>query len=133
MLRTATFLFLSVILIACAGSRGGTSSESAVSYSKINVTELSESVEGMTAFQVVRLHKPEWIGNRRGRFTYSRAQVYLDGSDTPFGGVSALKSLSASKVRSIERLPAVEAQHRFGDGTAAGALVVRTKANSTQS
>jgi hypothetical protein len=87
----------------------------------------------MNAFQLVRTYKPEWIGNRRGQTRYSRANVYLNGSETPFGNVFSLKSLSASRIQSIERLSAVEAQHRFGDGNSDGALLVRTKSGNSQS
>jgi hypothetical protein len=125
--------FLSVVLVVCAGSNDGTAPDSGVGYDQIDVTELLDSVDDMNAFQLVRLRKPEWIGNRRGQASYSRVQVYLDGSDTPFGTVFSLKSLSASQVRSIERLTAVEAQHRFGDGNAAGALLVRTRSGDAGS
>jgi hypothetical protein len=118
--------FLSVVLVVCAGSNDGTAPDSGVCYDQIDVTELLDSVDDMNAFQLVRLRKPEWIGNRRG-------QAYLDGSDTPFGTVFSLKSHSASQVRSIERLTAVEAQHRFGDGNAAGALLVRTRSGDAGS
>jgi hypothetical protein len=48
-------------------------------------------------------------------------------SDTPFGTAFSLNSLSVSQVRSIERLTTIEAQHRFGGGNEAGALLVRTR------
>lgn len=131
--RLAAFLILSVALVACAGLETGTSPDSAVSYDEIEVTKLSDSVAGKNAFQIVRTYKPEWIANRRGEARYSGAKVYLNGSETPFGNVFSLKSLSANRVQSIERLSAVEAQHRFGDGNSGGALIVRTKSGSSQS
>lgn len=133
MLRTAALLLLSVALVACAGSKDGASTESGVSYDQIDVTELSDPVDGMNAYQVVRLYKPEWIANRRGQARYSGARVYLNGSSTPFGNVFSLKSLSANTIHTIEWLGAVEAQHRFGDGNAGGALVVRTRGGDSRS
>jgi len=114
-------------LAACAGSGNGTSVQPGVSYDRIDVTELSSSVVNMNAYQIIRLYKPEWLGNRRGRSTYSRASVYLDGSSTPFGDIFSLKSIRAVRVRSIEHFNAVEAQHRFGSNNSEGALLVRTK------
>lgn len=131
--RSVALLLLSVALVACAGSKDGTAPDSGVSYDEIDVTKLSDSVDDMNAFQLVRTYKPGWIANRRGRAGYSRAKVYLDGSDTPFGNVFSLKSLSASMIHSIERLSAVEAQHRFGDGNSDGALIVRTRSGDSQS
>ena len=132
-LRCAVFLLLSVGLIACAGSGSGTSVQPGVSYDRIEVTKLSTSVTTMNAYQVVRLYKPEWLGNRRGRTTYSRASVYLDGSNTPFGDIFSLKSIRATRVRSIEHFNAVEAQHRFGSNNPEGAFLVRTRSRAPRS
>ena len=104
-----------------------------MSYDQIDVTKLSDPVDGMNAFQLVRLYKPEWIANRRGQARYSGARVYLNGSATPFGNVFSLKSLSANTIHTIEWLSSVEAQHRYGNGNAEGALIVRTRGGNSRS
>ena len=133
MLRTAAVFFLSVGLVACVGSKDGAAPGSGVSYDQIDVTELSDSVGDMNAFQLVRTYKPEWIANRRGQARYSRARVYLNRSRTPLGDISSLKFFSASRIRTIERLSAVESQHRLGDGNPDGAIVVRTRGGNSRS
>lgn len=125
--RRALFLVLSIGLVACAGSGTGTSVQPGVSYDQIEVTKLSDSVTNMTAYQVVRLYKPEWLGNTRGRTGYSGASVHINGSTTPHGGIFSLKSIPATRVEVIEHLSAVEAQHRLGSNNGEGALLIRTK------
>jgi hypothetical protein len=118
---------LSVVLVACAGSGNGTKVQPGVSYDRIEVTKLSDSVATMNAYQIVRLYKPQWLGNTRGRTGYSGASVHVNGSTTSRGGIFSLKSIPAPQVQSIEHLNAVEAQHRLGSSNSEGALVVHTR------
>jgi len=128
-------LFLSVGLVACgtSGAANNASSDNdAVSADRIIVEELSISVGGMSAYEVVSQYRSTWL-RKRGSMSINNPadiKVYLDGSGSPYGTVESLRNIPATDVASIQHFDAAAAQFRFGLGNVAGALLVTTKNGS---
>ncbi|MGH7712938.1 MAG: hypothetical protein ACREOG_16730 [Gemmatimonadaceae bacterium] len=55
----------------------------------------------------------------------STIKVYLNGS--PIGDLSALRSIQAASVKSVQYLNAADATTRFGTGVDAGAILITSK------
>ena len=127
-------LFLSVGLVACGPSETArdASSRDAVTRNRIVVEDLSMSVSGLSAYQVVSQYRSTWLRKRGAMSINNPAEikVYLDGSGSPYGTVESLRNIPATDVASIQHFDASAAQFRFGLGNVAGALLVTTKNGS---
>lgn len=91
--------------------------------------ELSTSVSGLSAYDVIEQHRSFWL-RRRGRNSIRNPnpiRVYLDGSGSSYGTVAVLRDIPADDVESIEYYDATEAQTRFGLDNSNGAILVNTK------
>lgn len=125
--RCAFLLVLSVTLIACGTS--STTSKDGVTSDRIFVSELSQPVDGLSAYEVVQQYRSHWL-RKRGPTSINNPvpiKVYLDGSKTPYGTVESLREISAMDIDYIQRFRASEAQFEFGLGNVAGAILVATK------
>lgn len=130
-MRQVVVLLLSLGLTACSATTpsASTGSRSGVHSDRIVVSELSVSVAGLTAYDVVEQYKSHWL-RKRGRTSINSPvpiKVYVDGVKSPYGSISSLREIQAVNVASIERLSAQDAQFEFGLGNVSGALIVRTK------
>ncbi len=121
---------LAVLLLigvaACATARDP---EPGVSSDRIVIAELSDDVAGLSAYQVVEQHRPQWL-RKRGEASVTAprdVQVYLDKNRSPLGPPSTLRRLPAMDVDSIVHLSASEAQAEYGLNNVQGAIVVYTK------
>lgn len=126
-LSIAGSLLLLLSLAACETSSGTT--DDAVSNNRIVVEDLSASVSGLSAYEVVSQYRPHWL-QTRGPTSINNpvdVKVYVDGSGSPYGTVESLHDLRASNLASIQHFDSSEAQFRFGLGNVAGALLVTTK------
>lgn len=127
-------LVLSIGLMACgtSGSARDASSRDAVTGNRIVVEDLSMSVSGLSAYQVVSQYRSSWLRKRGAMSINNPAEikVYLDGSGSPYGTVESLRNIPATDVASIQHFDASAAQFRFGLGNVAGALLVTTKNGS---
>jgi hypothetical protein len=122
----AALLALALGLSACSGARQG---RPGVSPSRITIDDLSGSVVGMTAYDVVQRYRGQWL-RKRGRVSVNHPQsikVYLDTSPTPYGPVSSLREIVATDVEVIEHLNANKAQFRYGMDNTQGAIVVHLR------
>lgn len=126
--RHPIWLFFSLAALvvglgACASLQGASDSGQG-SGDRIVFSELSISLSGKTAYEVVEEMHPQWL-RRRGRSSINNPEevnVYLEG--TEYGPVESLREFSAENVESVEHLDSGEAQFRFGPGNTQGALVV---------
>lgn len=124
--RIGTVLVLAFLLGACGASQK-TSSE-AVSVNRIDVSELSYTTGVVSAYDIIRQHKPNWL-RKRGRASIQNptpVKVYFDNEGSPYGTVESLKNISGEDISSIEYYNPGEAQLKFGLGNASGAIFVRT-------
>lgn len=120
-------LLLSVGLTACGSS--SSTSQSGLTSNKIVVTELSQPVDGLSAYEVVQQYRSHWL-RKRGSTSFNNPvpiKVYLDGTGSAYGSVESLRQIRATNVASITYYNASEAQFEFGLGNVAGAILVTTR------
>lgn len=132
--RILPVLLLSLTLTACGTSERTTSDGSASEGgpNRIVVDELSAPVDGMTAYDLVRHYKSNWLEDT-GHHSLQNSpeiQVYINNSGSSAGTVSSLKKINAVNVASIEYFKPSEAQFRFGLGNSVGAILVHLKSGS---
>ena len=80
-----------------------------------------------TAYEVVSRLRPAWL-RKRGVASVNNEggiKVYQDGM--PFGGLAALRQISATGVQSIEFLDGMRATQRFGTDHGNGVILVTTR------
>ncbi len=124
----AVVLALGLLVSGCASS-SSSSGRSGLTPNQIIVSELSVPVEGRSAYEVVQQYKSHWL-RKRGAMSLNHPvpiKVYLDGTASPLGPVSSLRTIPATDVATLTRLTAQEAQFRFGLGNVAGAILVDTR------
>lgn len=135
-----------LLLIACQSAER-TTSEAPQEFSstdRIVVSELSYSVEGLSAYDLVVRTNSNWLTDQSQRSINAPAniRVYVDGVErqpprsqvTGSGpAASILRTIDAEEVAVIEHLGAQEAQQAFGVGHLAGAIHVHTKGGSLSS
>ena len=129
--RTPPFIGLIFLLSACASTtthRVTESSPDLVTSVEINATPVA------TAYDLVNRLRPAWLRQGRtgsiggGSISSQVTLVYLDG--TRLGGIDALRSLSASGIRSMQYLDATRAATILrdpGSEAISGAIVIVTK------
>lgn len=117
-----------VIALACfaigIAACASTESSSQGSGDRLVFKELSISLSGKTAYEVIEEVQPQWL-RKRGRTSINNPEevnVYLEG--TEYGPVESLRQISAENVEYAEHLSSGEAQFRFGPGNPQGAIVV---------
>ena len=93
----------------------------------ITALEISES-SASTAYEAVRLLRPNWLADRGvdvfGQTAGDALKVYVDGHR--FGGIETLSEISARNVQTIRFFGAAQAVARWGAGHAQGAILVNT-------
>lgn len=126
-------LLIAVVLSDCGGmataARGGNSNQIAT-----EVIRAADS-EGLTVYQLVQRHRPQWLrvsrgfpslgGAAGGNTLAAPARVVLDG--VPYGGLDDLRRLDVTEVEELEYISASDATTRFGTGYMGGAILVRTR------
>lgn len=129
----ALLCLLSLGLSACSSSQVSSTESSAassgVSSSKIDLSELSEPVDGLSVYQVINRYNSNWL-QKRGPTSFNNPNpinVYVDNTGSPYGTIEALHDIRAVNVSSIQHFNASEAQFKFGLGNVAGAILVKTK------
>lgn len=129
MREVVVLLVLSLGLMGCtSSSTTQQSQQSGVTSNRIVVSELPASVNGLSAYEVVKRYRSNWL-EKRGPSSFKNPvtiKVYLDGATTPYGSVEALRQIRMTNVVSIRYFDAQEAQFKFGLGNIAGAILVRT-------
>lgn len=129
--RVLAFLVFSLVLTACASTGGSTSSDSrsGISSDRIVVDELSLPAGSLSAYDLVNQYKTQWL-QKRGHISINNdvsIKVYVDGTGSPFGGVSSLRKIRADDIAYIEHYSGSAAHFKFGLDNGAGAIYVRTK------
>lgn len=121
---------LSFGLTACSSSQpSSTEASSGVSSSEIDLSELSEPVDGLSAYEVISRYNSNWL-KKRGPTSFNNPNpinVYLDNTGSPYGTIEVLRDIRAANVASIRHFDASEAQFKFGVGNVSGAILVETK------
>jgi len=79
----------------------------------------------MTAFEVIRRLRPEFLNKTSIGGVSDERVVYVDG--LRMAGVQSLELIRARNIRSVELLPAGEATSKLGVALPSGAIVVRTR------
>lgn len=123
----SVLLVLSLGLMGCVSS--STTQQSGLSSNRIVVGELPASVNGLSAYEIVKRYRSNWL-EKRGPSSFKSPvtiKVYLDGATTPYGPAEALRQVRMTNVVSIRYFNAQEAQFKFGLGNVAGAILVRTR------
>lgn len=127
MREVAVLLVLSLGLMGCTSS--STTQQSGVTSNRIVVSELPAPVNGLSAYEVVKRYRSNWL-EKRGPSSFkspATIKVYLDGATTPYGSAEALRQIRMTNVVTIRYFDAQEAQFKFGLGNVAGAILVRTR------
>lgn len=116
------------MLVACGGSPT-VSSSSGVSANQINVTDLSDPVGGLSAYQLINQYKPHWLQKRGTKSIENPVpiKVYLNSPTSAYGPVSSLRQIPAKEIATVRYFSGPEAQSRFGLDNVSGALLVHTK------
>jgi hypothetical protein len=120
---------------ACASSSGasGASKVSESSPDRITATEIEATTGASTAYDLVRRLRPRWLQGGApasiagGRVTGQVLLVYLDGNR--LGSAEALRTLSASGIKSMQYYDAVRAAtvlREVGSEAISGAIVIST-------
>jgi len=125
---------LSLGVTACSSSQPSSEGRSdtspqGVSSSEIDLSELSDPVDGLSAFEVIRRYNSNWL-QKRGPTSFNNPNpinVYLDNTGSPYGTIEVLRDIRAVNIASIQHFDAREAQFKFGVGNVSGAILVRTK------
>jgi hypothetical protein len=129
--RTIVRLALPLTLAACASSSSGRSPQS--SPDKITRNEIISS-NAMNALDVVNRLRPDWLRGRSpasiggGGISTQLILVYLDGHR--LGDLTALRTLSANGIQSMQWVDAVRAEtvlSDVGSDPIAGAILIRTQ------
>ena len=93
----------------------------------ITALEISQS-SASTAYDAVRLLRPNWLADRRadvfGQSAGEALKVYLDGHR--LGGIETLQEINARNVQNIRFFGAAQAVARWGAGHGQGAILVNT-------
>lgn len=124
--RIVAFSVLAFFLVACGTSK--TTNSDGVSPNRIDVSELSYTTEVVSAYDIIRQHKANWL-QKRGRSSIqnpTRVKVYFDNEGSAYGTVESLKSINGRDISVIEYYNPSEAQLKFGLGNASGAIFVHT-------
>ena len=121
---------VALVLWGC-GSAQSTSS-SGVTSNEIVVSEMSTSVAGLSAYDLITRHNSNWL-RKRGASSFNNPnpiKVYLDNTGSPYGTVEVLREIRAVNVASIRHFDAQEAQFKFGLGNVSGAILVTTRSGN---
>lgn len=127
--RLLSILAVASSFFACSSLRNSASEGASSGPNRLVVSELSSSVTGLSAYDLVEQHRSVWL-ERRGRKSIRNPtpiKVYVDGGGSPFGPVSSLKDIQATDVKYIQYFDAQQAQMRFGLDNSSGAILVNTK------
>lgn len=127
MREVAVLLVLSLGLMGCTSS--SKTQQSGVTSDWIVVSELPAPVDGLSAYEVVKRYRSNWL-EKRGPSSFQGPEtikVYLDGATTPYGSSKSLRQIRMTNVVTIRYFDALEAQFKFGLGNVAGAILVRTR------
>lgn len=133
-MRWIVFLcLLSFGLTACSSSQpSSTQASSGVSSSEIDLSELSDPVNGLSAYEVISRYNSNWL-KKRGPTSFNNPNpinVYLDNTGSPYGTIEVLHDIRAVNIASIRYFDANEAQFKFGVGNVSGAILVETKSGN---
>lgn len=82
--------------------------------------------------EVVQRYRSHWL-RRRGPSSINNpvpTKVYFDGMATPYGSLRVVHEIRVANVASIRHFDAPEAHFKFGIGTVADAVLVRTKSRA---
>lgn len=126
-IQVGVVLAVAVGLLACGSSNLAVSD--GISSNRINVDELSYPVELISAYDIVRRHKSNWL-QKRGRSSIQNStpvKVYFNSTGSAYGGVKSLQDISGENISTIEYFGPAEAQLKFGLGNGSGAILVRSR------
>ena len=117
--------FLALGLVACA-AQGETNYRR--SSAVLTAEEIGEVI-ALTAYEAVRLTRPQWLRTRSsptlGNPNPSSPVVYLDG--VRVGKIDELERLRADVVEQMEYLSPTDATNRFGTNHEGGVILVTTR------
>lgn len=128
-----TFLVtFSVFLFAsCVNTEGTSTGESygGEGENRIVVSDLSMSIVGLSAYDIVKQKRSYWLRKRGDKSIRNQTpvKVYFDDNKASGQTVPALKNVRAEDVESIQYFDANQAQMRYGLDNISGAIVVYTK------
>lgn len=114
-------------LAACTSTERGARSDQS-SENTIKFDELSITVTGKTAYEVIQEVRPQWLQTRGQDSIRDPGEVMVYLERTEYGSVDSLQQLNAENIDSVEYLDSGQAQFRFGPGNTQGAIVVYMKA-----
>lgn len=126
-MKAHSFAPLALMLLVSACVPAGPTSVPPRRNVDIITTEEVDRTSAATALEIIQRVRPSWLRTRGSASILLAApiRVYVDGA--PFGGVDALRQLSANAVERMERLGSSEATRRFGTDHANGAVIVYTR------
>lgn len=124
--RIAAYSVFALLLVACGTSNRA---NKGVYQDRIEVSELGQTAEVVSAYDIIRRYKLNWL-RKRGRSSIqnpSSIKVYLDNDGSAIGGIKALERIDGQDVSTIEYYNPRKAQLRFGSGHTSGAIFVHTR------
>lgn len=120
------FLLLVFAVGACGTTKNTT--QEGISPNRIDVSELSYATEVVSAYDIIRQHKANWL-NKRGRSSLMHPtpiKVYLDNDGSSLGSIKSLRRIDGQDIATIEYYNPRRAHLKFGSGNNSGAILVRT-------
>ena len=110
---------LSIGLVGCASSGGGSSRPAGATMNRIVKAEL-EPLGQISPVRAIERLRPSWLRTRSG----DPPVLHVDGARR--GNVQELQNYQLSEIERMEYMSASDATTRFGTGYAGGAILVFT-------
>ena len=119
------------LFVSCVNTEGTSTGESyrGEGENRIVVSDLSMSIVGLSAYDIVKQKRSYWLRKRGAKSIRNQTpvKVYFDDNKASGQTVPALKNVRAEDVESIQYFDANQAQMRYGLDNISGAIVVYTK------
>jgi hypothetical protein len=129
--KTFLVMFSVFLFASCVNTEGTSTGESygGEEENRIVVSELSMSIVGLSAYDIVKQKRSYWLRKRGAKSIRNQTpvKVYFDDNKASGQTVPALKNVRAEDVESIQYFDANQAQMRYGLDNISGAIVVYTK------
>ena len=125
-----TISFRVLVLLALVSSSSGCAANAIISSSEgadlITATEIRESSNVASAYELVDRHRPQWLRARGSTSLRDPSptvpQVYVD--DVYYGTLSSLHSIRPEWIGEMQYLSATDATTRYGTGHSGGVISV---------
>jgi hypothetical protein len=116
-----------LLLTACAGTPGQTAGRASSGSAPISQAEL-EQASAADLYTVIQTLRPRWLRVPQIATNSSSNLLVVYYGQSRLGGPETLRNIATGDVRSVTFLRPAEAQLRFGNNHASGAIVLEPAA-----